>query len=209
MDLTRGWDFSRECDRQKAREYLETHKTRLLIGSPMCTMFSQLQNLSAWNEHKEARWREDVRHMEFVIQLYRQQMDAGRLFLHEHPAQATSWTLDKVVNLGAVAGVYIVTSDQCMFGLTTHGLRRNDVSRAKKRTKFMTNSYHIAKELDRTCDGAHKHQALVGGRAKAAERYPPALCRAICRGLIKHTTTGSGLACCNRDTGQPSWAQDP
>ena len=95
-------------------------------------MFSQLQNLLAWSEHKEARWREDVGHMEFAIQMYSQQMGAGHLFLHEHPAQATSWTLDKVVNLGAVAGVYIVTSDQCMFGLTTHGLRRNDVSRAKK-----------------------------------------------------------------------------
>ena len=87
----------------------------------------------------------------------------------------------------AADGVHIITSDQCMVGLTTQGSHKNDVCMAKKRTKFMTNSYHIAKELERTCDGAHKHQALVGGRAKAAERYPPALCRAICRGLIKHT----------------------
>ena len=56
MDLTTGWDFSKECNRQRAREYLETQKPRLLIGSPMCTMFSQLQKLTAWNEPKEASW---------------------------------------------------------------------------------------------------------------------------------------------------------
>ena len=35
------------------------------------------------------------------------------------------------------------------------------------------------------CDGKHDHQSLVDGRARNAARYPPALCRAICRGIIK------------------------
>ena len=29
------------------------------------------------------------------------------------------------------------------------------------------------------------HQSLIDGRAKDAARYPPALCRAICRGISK------------------------
>ena len=56
---------------------------------------------------------------------------------------------------------------------------------AKKPTRFMTNSRSIGQELRRKCDGAHSHQPLVDGRAKDAARYPPALCRAICRGIVK------------------------
>ena len=56
---------------------------------------------------------------------------------------------------------------------------------ARKATKFMTNSRSLGKELKVKCDGSHEHQPLVDGRAKDAARYPPALCRAICRGLQK------------------------
>eukprot|EP00973_Karenia_brevis_P051875 7204816-Karenia_brevis.AAC.1 len=54
-----------------------------------------------------------------------------------------------------------------------------------KPTKFMTNAMEVAKELRRRCDGSHKHQALLSGRAAGAARYPEALCRAICRGLSR------------------------
>ena len=66
MDLTTGWDFSMQCDRQWAREYLETRKPRLPIGSPMCVMFIQLQQLTAWND-KEACWREDAKHTQSLL----------------------------------------------------------------------------------------------------------------------------------------------
>ena len=56
---------------------------------------------------------------------------------------------------------------------------------AKKPTKFMTNSRSIGGELKKMCDGAHAHQPLVDGRARDAARYPAALCRAICRGVVK------------------------
>ena len=49
----------------------------------------------------------------------------------------------------------------------------------------MTNFRCIARELIRSCNGQHTHQALVDGRAKDAARYPDGLCRAICRGLVK------------------------
>ena len=45
MDLTTGWDFTLEQHREAALEYLKIRKPRLFIGSPMCTMFSALQNL--------------------------------------------------------------------------------------------------------------------------------------------------------------------
>ena len=68
-------------------------------------------------------------------------------------------------------GVRVVHADQCMFGLTTQGDKRGTVEHAKKATTFMTNSLHIANELNRTCDGSHKHRPLLGSnRAAAAQR---------------------------------------
>ena len=34
--------------------------------------------------------------MKFVITLYRRQLNAARVFLHEHPSHATSWSLREV-----------------------------------------------------------------------------------------------------------------
>ena len=83
------------------------------------------------------------------------------------------------------AGVELVEADQCMYGLKTWGSSRSQLVLAKKPTKFMTNSRSIGRELSRKCDGRHEHQPLIDGRAKDAARYPPALCRAICRGMSK------------------------
>ena len=61
-----------------------------------------------------------------------------------------------------------------------------------KPTGFMTNSTAIARALSRTCGSTNgwctrarggKHQTCSGKHAKAAARYPQALCRAILRGI--------------------------
>eukprot|EP00973_Karenia_brevis_P082418 11424614-Karenia_brevis.AAC.1 len=49
----------------------------------------------------------------------------------------------------------------------------------------MSNSECILEELKLRCDGKHKHQPLMSGRAKHAARYPVGLCEAICRGLSR------------------------
>ena len=44
----------------------------------------------------------------------------------------------------------------------------------------------------------HRHAQLIGGRASAAERYPPRLIKAILRGLRKHLQTpAKALAACS------------
>ena len=52
-------------------------------------------------------------------------------------------------------------------------------------TRFMSNSPEILSELTRKCDEQHRHQQLLGSRARPAARYPEGLCRAICIGLMK------------------------
>lgn len=184
MDLTTGWNFDTKEDRARAEEYVRTQKPKLLVGSPMCTMFSQLQKFTPWTPDKQRKADRDRRHMQFVVKLYRIQAEEGRLFLHEHPAHATSWKIPEVERLQRQQGVYTVTGDQCMYGLATRG-KGGRYTPARKSTKFMSNSYHITNELSRKCDRTHIHQPLVDGRAKGTEVYPPGLCKAICRGLIK------------------------
>ena len=58
----------------------------------------------------------------------------------------------------------------------------------------MTNSWHLASELQTKCDGKHEHERLVGGKASEAEIYPDGLCKAICRGLIKEKNARRGGA---------------
>ena len=65
----------------------------------MCTMFSNLQSLSAWTDEKEDRWKNAVGHLNWVVSLYQKQIDEGRLFLHEHPISASSWKLASVRRL--------------------------------------------------------------------------------------------------------------
>ena len=186
MDITTGWDFRDAVQRQRAWDYVGKHKPKLLIGSPMCTMFSQLQTLSGWGPEKERRWGEAVKHMMFVVSLYRRQVREGRLFLHEHPAGAKSWGLDMIKELQEEEGVVTVTGDQCEFGLKTWTQDGKHMIPVRKRTKFMTNSMSIAKELEKKCSGQHVHGELLGeGRPAAAARYPSLLCEAICKGLMQ------------------------
>ena len=79
----------------------------------------------------------------------------------------------------------ISKADLCLFGLeTTDG--QGEMGPARKRTGFMTSSWTVAEELQRTCDGkGHAHNPLLERRAKGAEVYPPELCRAICRGVSR------------------------
>ena len=62
MDLITGWNFDRKEDRELAEKYIREFKPLVVIGSPMCTMFSQVQALNrnregAQKEEYEARRR--------------------------------------------------------------------------------------------------------------------------------------------------------
>ena len=194
MDIRNGYDFKLASDRHRAIEYVREVKPLLIVGSPECRMFSTLQNLSPWTPKRQAEYQAAKLHINFCTKLYKMQLDEGRLFLHEHPAGASSWSLPSVAEMSRLNNVHTVIADQCMFGLVTKAKDGQGVASAKKATKFMTNSRLIADELSIKCDKSHTHQPLLQNRAKEAQVYPPGLCQAVCRGLLKEKKLRKGGA---------------
>ena len=90
MDLKTGWDFSKEEDKERARKYQEEEKPLFIVGSPMCRMFSPLQNMSPWTARKQKQLEADIEHLKFMVEIYRKQVEEGRYFIHEDPAGASS-----------------------------------------------------------------------------------------------------------------------
>ncbi len=130
----------------------------------------------------QERTRNAIQHMEFVCELYREQIRERMYFLHEHLASASSWELGCMRRLAEKEGVYVVIVDMCQYGLKSTDVL--GVGFVNKPTMFMTNSIAIARRLMRRCQGGHRHVHLIEGRAAKAAEYTTELCRAICQGLV-------------------------
>ena len=177
------WDFGIEAKRARARPIIREQKPYCPIGSPMCTFFSSWQALNAARfgtekdiAHNKAK---ATMHLNFVAELYAEQVAGGRYFLHEHPEGATSWNVVHVVG------------DQCQYGAQIKsGMHSGDP--IKKPTGVMTNSSEIAATLSMRCTGQQgqcsragggAHRLCAGKRPREAAKYRRNLCRAVLRGM--------------------------
>lgn len=180
MDLQSGWDFTEDEDRSRAWKKLRSDRPQLVIGSPACTAFSKLQKMTeqTWrsNASKEKKrtcmWKQAAKHVEFRIE-----PDLG-------PSQLCNRCCRTVCR------VLRVKTTMCRFGMMQVDSNGKD-THIKTQTRFATNSWGIADELDKRCDGRHTHCHLVAGCAIAAEIYPDKPCKSICRGIKKVLDTGS------------------
>ena len=57
-DLTNGWDFNLEAHRKQAERYIDEQQPLVVIGSPPCTPFSQLQALNSATVKSQRKWQE-------------------------------------------------------------------------------------------------------------------------------------------------------
>ena len=192
LDLTtadnqgRAWDFDDPACRRRAVDLLEKSRPFLLVGSPMCTWFSTLMSLNfprmSAEEIRQGMGRAR-RHLAFTFYLYGLQLRGGRHFLHEHPAGASSWKEPCVVDfIKAHPGLYTTVCHMCRFGMESTLADRKTTAPVAKPTRWLTSSRCVAERLNRRCLGGHQHAALISGRARAAQVYPPALCKAIVKG---------------------------
>ena len=181
-----AWNFLSTEHRRRCWSRLKAEDPWVVIGSPPCTAFSVLNyGLSRYRMNPEKRERQLVEgkiSLAFALSAYEWQVRRGRYFLHEHPASAESWKMDEVRAIQCMDGVATVTGDSCMFGMKSvdaEGIERP----AKKPTRWMSNAPYLLRSLGIRCHGGHTHTELLGGRARAAAKYPPELVLAIVRGL--------------------------
>ena len=120
--------------------------------------------------------------LDFALEVYEMQVRGGRHFLHEHLASAGSWQEPRVQKMLQRPGVDTVVAHLCQYGLKA----KDDMGQwkpAMKATRFASSSPEVLRLLSKKCPRRHEHQQLVNGRAKDAAVYPPALCRAILKGI--------------------------
>ena len=184
------WNFDLAERRQAAREKFRAEKPMFLVGSPMCTHFCSWQALNDVRREPEEVRRERVRamvRMELMCEMYREQADAGRCFLHEHPAGATSWNEECVEQVMELEGSDVVIGDQCQYGQEA-----NDGTPIKKPTKWMSNSPEVLKKLGARCSGrggacsrpsGGVHTTAEGSVTRGTAVYTFQLCKVILQGF--------------------------
>ena len=116
------WGSNLQKRRDKAERLIDEQRHLMLIGSPMCTAFSNLQNTNKARRDPEVLRAELGRarvHLQWCCKLYRKQLESDAYFLHEHPAYATSWKTPEVMEVLATKGV-----GRSMPARSTDGQRR-------------------------------------------------------------------------------------
>ena len=117
------WDFCKREDGKLARQIVDEQQPEWIVGAPPCTPFSiwnYAMNYPKMNPDRvRAMVAEGRIHLNFVCSLYRKQIPAGRIYLHEHPATALSWKEEVIEALASDPLAHVVTADQCQHGLAT------------------------------------------------------------------------------------------
>ena len=184
------WDLGRPEDVEELERLQEEQDPFLLCGSPPCTPFSRLQ---AFNKGRsdpakvQAKLEEGRHHLNTAIAAYRRQMGRGRVFLHEHPASATSWEEPEMKALQGEDGVYTVQGPMCRWNLqpAKGGSQDGVPAFCRKETCWVTNSKRLANRLEGVCsnvDGSrpwHRHVHLTQSLGHFARVYTPELVAAI------------------------------
>ena len=143
------WDFSLASQRKKALKLLEKDKPLLLVACPMCGPFSSINDLNYARmsaEEIQVKLEDAMMHMRFALCLCLKQIAAGRLFMFEHPAGASSWGTKMMQEMLGKEGVFLSKFDFCQLGMEAPSADGGRAS-AKKRTSVMTNSRHLAEIL--------------------------------------------------------------
>ena len=129
---------------------------------------------------------EGRRHLQTACEAYRRQYDAGRYFLHEHPAHCDSWNEPCIRELGKLPGVYWVQGPMCRFELKATD--KQGCGFVRKETGWLTNFPRLAEKLQGACSNFggrewHRHVQLTDGRAAVAAAYTPTLVKTVLRAL--------------------------
>ena len=187
LDKDTGWDANLPEDRLQLQRLMRDHRPVMLMLSPECRMFSILTrnvNLPKMDPLvAEILMTEAVSHVDLCMDLALQQHEAGRFFVMEHPAGASSWKLPSIQRILHLAGVWKINFAQCRYGLT--GPAGGPM---KKLTSLLTNMESVANEFQgKQCQCKQQglvHERIEGSykgkrRSRHAQVYPKPLVTAL------------------------------
>ena len=77
---------------------------------------------------------------------------------------------------------FVAEIEQCMYGLVSESGRAH-----RKPTRFLASHEELLVDLDKTCDGSHEHELVLGGPSVTARtgHYTTELAQSIVKGLLK------------------------
>ena len=180
-DKITGYDLSKRSVQDQVRKEIEDADPYVLSVAVPCSQFSALQNLSKWKgdlKKKRSRKNEAVKLLRYALVIAKDRIDKGKHVVWEHPVGASSWARKDLQK--AFKGLYEVVFHQRMFGLKVGGIH------VRKGTRIVTTNPCIAYNLNKKCDGCHKHRTIEGSFqrrnvSEMAQKWPSALVRAILR----------------------------
>ena len=106
-------------------------------------------------------------HLDFVVSLYREQIDGGRLLIHEHPLHAASWMEKSIRELMHMPGVSRTHGDQCQYGAEVRRGKHRGLP-VKKPTGWPSNSQKVLAEFERNLQG-YETDVQPKGRRQAQD----------------------------------------
>lgn len=182
-DIQTGYDLATSQGLEAMWNGLVEDDPELAVLCPPCTPFSVLQSLN-YDRMPLVKalglLGEGLHHLGVAAEVALWQYYRGKVFLFEHLVGSKAWSEESMEHIMQLPGVFVCRTDMCRYGMRVRdGLNL-------KPTRWVTNSWEIAKELQRRCNGGHQHETLMGGKAAAAAVYPPQLCQAVVRGLRRH-----------------------
>ena len=185
----RPWNFADDEMRRKAMAKVKEDQPYMLVCSPMCGPFSELNELFNYpgmdKDVVKQKLKDGLEHVHFCLELCLEQYRQGRAFMFEHPAGASTWSTEMMDKMKALPGVEKVTFDFCMLGMVSPDKQGENMP-VRKKTSIITNSSSLQLLLkEARCRRLHAHKPLLDGAAKACEIYPEKFCRLVCEAVKK------------------------
>ena len=188
-----GWDFSKASHRRAFYKKQEEEKPDAILYSPVCKLWSQMQELNkarspVYAANLEAKQKEDHEiHLTFVAVSYEKQRKEGRLGMVEHPWSATSWHTPAFCRMEG----YDTRIDMCEYDLVLPD-DTGTINPVQKPTCLRTTSPIVHHLMWKECSGDHWHTHLegyalgLGARTALAENYTQTFATALVNSIIAH-----------------------
>ena len=185
-DLVTGYDFQQAKTRASVSRELREEPPDLLILCPPCTDAGGWFNLNCHSmptEEVARRIRQSRLFVRWCCQLFRQQVEAGKQALFEHPRGSRAWHMTEMKTL--LKEFFPLECDFCRFGLRIPGSEQL----IRKPTRLLVSDQGM-QVLEQKCPGqAHEkhgtHQPVAGSHPSVGSisaftgKYTPSFVMAV------------------------------